>query len=85
MSLAGVVRIVVALRAERYAAATAKKAAAEAAKQVRLWFVCSRCWAPPGIGCVACFIGEAAPQAPGVGSPNGIDKIDVMVQTHTAL
>jgi hypothetical protein len=25
----------------------------------------TRCWAPPGIGCVACFTGEAAPQAPG--------------------
>jgi hypothetical protein len=27
-------------------------------------FFWSGCWAPPGIGCVACFTGEAAPQAP---------------------
>jgi hypothetical protein len=25
----------------------------------------SGCWAPPGIGRVACFTGEAVPQAPG--------------------
>jgi hypothetical protein len=48
-------------RKQRLARAVAKKAAAEAAKKVRLWVLCV---APPGIGRAVLSSAEAAPQAP---------------------